>query len=51
VEKRLYNGDNTHRASKVRMSPDTCLNITDKTRYMALPQNKKLPQPPEGTTF
>jgi hypothetical protein len=23
----------------------------DQLRYMALPQNKKLPQPPEGTTF
>jgi hypothetical protein len=21
------------------------------SRYMALPQNKKLPQPPEGSTF
>jgi ubiquitin-conjugating enzyme E2 variant len=28
--------------------PDYLLN---KTRYMALPQHKKLPQPQEGTTF
>lgn len=51
VEERFHHGDHTHRAQEVRIYDMIRLSWADMSRYMAAPQNKKLPQPPEGTTF
>lgn len=51
VEERFHYGDHTHRAQEVRTSSLVVVSYADISRYMAAPQNKKLPQPPEGTTF
>ena len=55
VEKRQYHGDHSYRAAEVskdaHRSTTPMLANKEISRYMALPQHKKLPQPAEGTTF
>lgn len=53
VEKRIYDGNYSHRAAQVGTDIHylDALKLIEICRYMALPQHKKLPQPAEGTTF
>ena len=52
VEAREYDGNNFDRAEEVSMSAVTLGSLLILAyRFMALPQHKKLPQPPEGSTF
>lgn len=53
LEKRLHDGDHPYRTPPVLL-PDIeiiFILLTVLARYMALPQHKKLPQPPEGLNF
>jgi hypothetical protein len=53
VEAGVYDGNDFDRTAKVggcaTVAFECCSNIM--IRYMALPQHKKIPQPPEGSTY
>ena len=52
MEEGEYNGDHLDRVEEVSCLATLCQKfLTRALRFMALPQHKKLPQPPEGSTF